>query len=120
MQLNVGLPLAGLPVFRMKSARRQAPDLHSLPDPASLFVSILMHDPASKYSSTTLSSIGDKPFPKPGSAVSFQQPIENGTEIGSGRQNTKLRFSAGLAKNGARERQFSIHEGDICCGQHVI
>ena len=25
MQLNVGLPLAGMPVFRMKSARRQAP-----------------------------------------------------------------------------------------------
>jgi hypothetical protein len=39
MALNVGLPLGGMPVFRMKSARRQAPALHSLPDPASLFVS---------------------------------------------------------------------------------
>src|SRR5688572_29391651 len=42
MQLNVGLPLAGMPVFRMKSARRQAPALHSLPDLASLLVSTLL------------------------------------------------------------------------------
>jgi hypothetical protein len=47
MQLNVGLRrlrLAGMPVFRMKSARRQAPALHSLPDLSSLLVSTLLMD----------------------------------------------------------------------------